>query len=544
MKNPKKNPDISRSNRFIIVLISVALLGLYVYSIGEYFIKVPSAFMSRGVRIGETETRSSGTGVTDLLTILPPGTESILLAAVDGKETRLIEINYLGEIQSETSINLDISEASQLSAYAGEDGKVILFARQRSLNRYIIDVGTKTWRRDILIDDVISFKSDGRYLVVKNSDALFGFDSIENFRSDSLVSGNVKYYDFDIEDGNFTIVSVIEKGQDKYDVLMTIGEEGFKEPNTIPILSDSSDPIYRKLHDIRADGKKVSLLFVMRDNRYGLNYITIQERDRDTGNLINTFQVLVPIQNSRYSLLESPEDSAAFLLRSKTPYGYNLASCRISGDGEATFSELTKTRAFSSESRAFRAGDWNSLVFSDFEDETRTIYYASENPELIQSASRLRTDDIKKIAGAVVTNIILALFLGAIYMLSVSAIPLGFVIALTWRKKGSRLRSLIITGISTVVYTVLKLAVVYYSINNTANYSFAAPVIGREPIIYIVLTLMSVISYVLILRTFSQPGTSEKSASGFFFQFLAIDSIQFVLVFIIYSATTLLLGKF
>lgn len=539
-----KKMSVARSNRIFITLISSVLLVLYVFSISEYFTKAPSDLISRGIRIGETAAGSSGKEGAQLLTMLPPGKESILLTAVDGKKTRLIEINYLGEIRSEVSIDLDLSEASQISGYAGEKGIIELFVQRHSLDHYIVDIKKGTWRQEVLLDELVSFKSDGRYLVVRKTDGIYGYDSVEKLLTGPLVSGNIKYYDFDIDENNFTTVSVVEKASDNFDVIMTNSVDGFIELQTITISGSSSDPAYRKLHDIRTGGQNVSMLFVMRDNRYGLNYITILEVQRGTGNLVNLSQVHVPVQNSRYSLLESQDGSAAFLLRQKTPYGYNLVSCRISGNGEERFSEMTKTRAYSSESRAFKTGDWDSLVFSDYEDGKRAIYYASGNPALMRSASRLSTDDIPGIAGAVVTNLILALFLGAIYMLSISALPFGIVIALSWRKKGSRIRNLVITGFSAVFYTALKLAVVYYSINNTANYTFTAPLIGGEPIIYIVLILMSIISYTLASRSISRTGTSEKPVSSLFLQFLALDSIQFMLVFIIYSATTLMMGKF
>lgn len=536
--------EIARSNRLVVALISTALLVLYIFSIGDYFTRAPSDLMSRGVKVGVTELTSSRNNKAHLLTIVSPENDSILLAAADGKVTRLIEINYLGEVQNDIEINLDLSEASQISGFVGDNGKLCLFARHTTLDSYIIDIGEKAWHRDLLMDDAESFRSNGSLLIVEKPGGLYGYDFLRNLLTGPLVPGNTRYYDFDIDDGNYTIVSIADKESDRYDVIMTIGKKGFREAQTIPILSDSTDPIYRKLHDIRTDGNVVSLLFVMRDNRYGSNFITIMQIARDSGNLINRFQAQVPIQNSQYSLVDSTAESASFLFHRKTSFGYNLTNCRVSADDVVIFSDFTKTRPFSLESLVFKAGDWKSLVFSDFQKESRTIYYASNHPGLKKSTTRPSIKDIKRIAAAVVTNAIVALSLGAVILLLLSVLPVGLVIVLSRKIKSSRSVNLIICGIGAVIYTAQKLIIVYNMINKTGNYTFSAPLIGGDPAIYIVLILMSVISYGLISRYITSPSVQGKSVMELFLQFLVIDFIQFTLVFLIYSATTLMAGKF
>jgi hypothetical protein len=286
------------------------------------------------------------------------------------------------------------------------------------------------------------------------------------------------------------------------------------------------------------------MLFVMRDNRYGLNYITILRAARNTGELLTRFEVHVPLQNSSYKLLESTENSASFLLQGKTAYGYNLVKCRISGNGEAVFEDLTKTRPPSIQSAFLKLDGWKSLVFSDMEDGKHTVYFASENPVLMKVSARVTFSDIFRIAGAVVTNGIVAAFLGAVYILIVPILPFGMVLVLTRNNGRTETQNNLICGFSGALNTILKLAVVYYILNRSGNDIVSAPVVGGEPIIYVVITLMTILSYFLVLGNLNSSKAERKTVSGLFFRFLLIDTLQLTLIFNLYVATGLMAGKF
>ena len=107
----------------------------------------------------------------------------------------------------------------------------------------------------------------------------------------------------------------------------------------------------------------------------------------------------------------------------------------------------------------------------------------------------------------------------------VSIVPFLVVAGLEEIHSTNRYRNFILSAVGAILYTGLKLYVTYFVIHKTPNYQFQVPWVGGEPHIYIVLIVMSVISYGLIVRFLRSSANQERAVLGLFFQFLLIDKI-------------------
>ncbi len=534
----------TETNLPFIILIIAILLAFYTWSITEFFTRPPSVGMSRSLTIAETALAPSGLDRTHLLTIPSPDGETATLVAVDGENTRILTIDKLGNLIGETSLELDLSQAKHVGGSQQDNGLLTIFMDRDSLERLDINLEKGTWTREIITTDFISFKTSASILIFERKDGLYGYNT-NGFRSiKPVVSGSIIRYEIDFNNEVVTIVSVIEKPADLFDITMIRCNPSFDAPHKLVLMDNSSDEMYRKLQDISVYENLVSILSVWRDNRYGLNYITIQLMHRVTGKVTGLFQTHVPIQNSRYILIEENSDAVSFLMPRQTVFGYNLVQGTLHRDSDVEYSDLTKTRPLSILSAFFDMNGWDTMVFSDYIDDRRIIQFASNHPELMSSNTRLSGSDIITVSGAVLTNMVIALFLGSLYLLLISIVPFGIVIILTKRNANKQYWNYISCAIGLAIYTWFKLSVAHSTINKTANYSFPAPVVGSEPIIYVTLIIMSFLSYALVARFLNNSKNPGHTVTGSFFQFLLIDSIQFTFIFIIYGVTSLLMGEF
>ena len=212
-------------------------------------------------------------------------------------------------------------------------------------------------------------------------------------------------------------------------------------------------------------------------------------------------------------------------MRYRTVYGYKLIKCTLSETGDPVYTELTKTRSLSSLSRYFDIDGHKGLVFSDISDGRRSIFYTTDHPDVMASTTRLAGAHAGYVLAATVINTIPTLFIGAIYLFMISIVPFLVVAGLEKIHGTNRYRNFILSAVGAILYTGLKLYVTYFVIHKTPNYQFRVPWVGGEPHIYIVLIVMSVISYGLIVRFLRSSANQERAVLGLFFQFLLIDKI-------------------
>jgi hypothetical protein len=532
---------LAGSNRTIVAAVAVALVALHVYTVGHYFARPPAPGMSREVELGRAELDRSVTLRRRVLTLRAPDGRSATVVSADGPSTLLLEIDGRGTVLSRTSLELDLSESRDLAGRRLADGRIVVYQLAESLARIDIDASRGSYRREVVVAEARSFVHAEPFLVVETPDALLAMNASARGEPVTVTEAPLRGYDCDASPGGLTVVTVVDEPVDRFDVRLVEYGADLVRGREVTLIDDSREDSYARLQDVRVDGDRLSLLFSFRDEKYALNSLTVRRVDLATGSTLYERRTDVPILNSRYTFVEDDSDGPAFLMRYRTRYGYNIVVCTLTPEG-SRLTELTKTRALSVPSAYLTIGGVDSLVFSDL-DDTRRILFASGDPRLVAETSRWDAPVLARALASTAINLVMALFLGAVYLFFTS-IPSYLAVAGIGRVfGGSRARNVGVFAAGTLVSTATKLAVTRFIVRETPNYHFRPAAIGDEPYIYLVLVAMSLFSFVLAARFVQSARSEERPVSGPFFQYLVIDALGYSLVFLLYAVTSVLIDK-
>ena len=524
------------------MLILVALALFHGAVIAEYYAKSPSAMMSREIEISRSEWVTAA-GREDIVLSLPsPDGKSATVIVPNTGNTSILVIDDRGEVTAETSIDTDLSESWQITGSHLDGDRIVLFSRERLLERIDLNRTTGVFTRKTIDSEVRRIEQQGHFLVAEKDDGLYAMQVREGSGLVKVAAGPIHYYAVTEWDNRLKVAAVFGGKRGRFDVRILTCGPSLEVRSVATVFEGSLKDRYRRIEDVSAYDGVIDLLFLQKNTRSLINDLTVVRVSADNGNAVTEYRTAFRAINTEYEIIDADLDSVTFLMRLRTAYGRNLAACAISSDG-VVVSELTKTRGTSNQSAFFRFGEWNALIFSEVGKGHRAVYFASEQPVVVQKSTRWDITIIGRAFAAMIINTVMAMFVGALYLFFSALVPALAVLGTQRFFSDTRAAKLVLVAVGGFIYTGIKLYVTYFVINHTSNYVIGAPVIGSEPIIYFMLIFTSVVSYLLSVR-FLQPETHEdKPAIGILFHLIGIDSVQYAMLFIVYVVTSLLLGK-
>lgn len=522
---------------------AVFLLGVFATSVGNYFARPPSTGMSRELELAELSWEYGTTLPPQVVTVpTPDGTAATIIAA-DTSATELLRIDERGAVLDRAKIDLDLSRSRNLAAYHSGSESVVLFSGRDELVRTDIDIPSRSFSRTVVVPEMTGFDGTGRFLAVLKEDQLLLVDGERDDGPVTVHDGPVLDYAIGADTGRIAVATITGSRGSRFSVNLHRFSDDLEPEAVLSVLNDSQEDTYRRLEAVRVQADLVDLLFSLRDTKFGRTYLTVLRVSGDTGAPVAEWTMGVPIMNSRYDFVGGDTASTTFVMRLRTDYGYNLVTCTMSAGNPPVISELTKTRPLSDQSLYFSFAGHDALVFSDIQGEQRTLYYASDHPAVVRQTSRWTASTLLRSLVAVLGGGAMALVLGSICLLITSVGPY-FAAAGVQRLLGHRsLGNYAAYGAGVLVYAVLKLVLSHFILRRTAEYGFWMPIMGSSMVVYLAVTLMTVVAAVLVLPLLRPGSAGSPPATGPFVRFAIIDTVLYSFLFLIYSVTSLFIAK-
>lgn len=524
---------IIRRDRALAAALILLLLLLYGFSLTRSLVSPPSEYMSRELALTETEYGFSKTVNTHTLTRVFPSGDRALILIVNGNTLKTLETDIKGQILSENSFDINLSQASLIEISSLTENKLGVFFKTDALYHAELTLHSGSVNIQKKAENVLYFNSHNEHLVYGNREGLFALnpDSTDSFK---IFSGKV--LDFMLvcdEDGCYTVL-VHDMSFDtvRLELLFCSSVFGSCEER---MAVDVPAKYFSDIQDLRIDDGILTILYKYEDGRNRSNQMTLQKIKLPEGVPFFEERVFVSLYHSNYKLLESQENESRFIYQTDSVNGVNLALGVISEEGQFTSHLITKTKTMSKLAGSFLLGDKRALVFSDINYDKRALFFASDDTETMKSTTRFRTISFWYPTLTSLLMYFVSLITGSLYLLALLPLPVLFLFVsdhYIFQKMESP--ELIQNSLSSVIHTIVKLLLTYMFISSSFNYSFHAAFIGAPQFILPILVLFSLVSALLSMK---------KRGVDFYISFAIFDYLFYTGLITMYLTTSILLGK-
>lgn len=532
-----------KSNKGAILIISLVLLCLYGFSVSSFLASVPSEGFSREVEVAKV-TSGEQININSHIETIRLSDEETLITAVDNHEFKLITISRLGEIVNEKVIELDLYNAREISVDL--DGNILtLYYVDEDLFQVTIDLDTLEYTSINIAKDVDELMRIEDVLIYQVDAGLFAIQTNDLTNPVQLVDGAIKSYtmDLDEETNTFHLMTTI-RNVIAVDILYIQFDENLNVENEIMLEENAGNSYLKYISVIEANDNILTAVYVWSDNKYGENNVTVHQYNTQTGELITDYRHEFALHNSKYIITDVTSDRVTMLFQEDVHYGINITEVVMEEENEATITPLTKTKKLSYLSKYFEFGEDQALVFFDISQGDKIIYFASSNPELIETTTKATSIDPIRIIGLIFIVIFQSAFISGIYFLLFVAIgPFVLLLVLNRFLPDFKNKIYIQSGISTIIHTILKIRLTYQLINVLGTYVFIPPFVGEEPYIYIFVAFLSMISYYLMTRYIKWNIEYKSTPAQGYLNFIFFDYVSYTLIVYIYITTYLVINK-
>jgi hypothetical protein len=536
-----------RTDLFVTMILALVLLLFFTYVLADHFTSSPSPGISRELYVGEVEMAPYGVFRDHIAAFPGSETGTLTVAAVDGTSMRIFYLDDLGHVRDEKEFAVNLSYDSRIAGYTRSDGALCLFAGDRELRRFVIDPSGDSLTEEILLPGIQDFVGSGPMLMAYGPEGLWGWNDELGVRVGLIAKIDIERAAAARTDGGLLTALVQTRDTDHFDVRLLGFDSDFNITTDRFILQGTADDRFRHLRDIRVQDGTVFLLFTRRDTKYGQNEITMLQIPQDADGENREYQSRVPLRNGRFQFVDYTVDAPPpFLFRWNTVFGSNLALGTWTFDNDRPqldVAPLTKTRPLSVLDSFLNVGANRMLVFSDIVENRRTIFIASNDPNLVTSTTHWFRADWGGVVSTALLHGILALFFGVVAFMVAASPALLLVYLFDRLRVNIRYRKPILTAVGVVVYTGFLLFVTRFFLLGTMRGRFTAPGFGEAPMVYWFVSALSVLSYLLSLPRYSNSVVSRDPATIALVRVLALNMVLYSMGFMIYGVTAMLIGK-
>jgi hypothetical protein len=525
-----------------LLLIFAILAGLYLYTMATFLARPPSSGFSREVAIATVDYGFISNNRTPVVTF-PNGDDTLTSVAIDGHVTTFITFDARGTVLDVFSINLDIYKAGQMDAYRSDANSVVLYYVENDLYKVTVDLETHGHSRTLVERDVMSFVSSDSILVLEKADGLYGVDSSSGIPSTSLVSGTILDYAATIEE-EICFVLAGTSNDGTMDLKAIVACRSFEEITESLILVKNRDNYLKTIQDVFVQDHIMTGLFVWTDNKYGLNHLTVQQVDLNTGRITRNFSNSFPIHKGRFVIDAVHDGRVSILMQDDVHRGVNIVRATLEDGKNPEVVPLTKTRALSQLSGFHQVGQEKVLVFWDSIRTTRVVKVASTEADLVKSTTSILTVNHLSLVGIMLFVILAATFIGTIpYLLFTSLVPLVIVLAMSRFSREYRNKAMVQNAVAGTVGTALKVYLTWHLIHGQGQFEFRPALIGGEPVIYLALIASSLVSWLISGVHVRNLRNHESPSLGSFVFYLFADYSQYIMMVLVYVGSAMILDK-
>jgi len=521
------------------------------FSLASYLAAPPSPDMSREITLARVDY-GDNENTEFHVTAIELADESILVAAVDGIQLRLLKTDIAGNLLAESIVKIDLNAIITFDGYQQDSGKLTLVTLSGTESRLIkvieVNLADSSYTEQILATDVKKFRLLYDQVIIEHQDGLYLYSINQGTAAQKLVSGAI--HSWATRKADDTIYVMANRSIDGMieGVLTTYNISGSNYKNTLTriVAAAARDDYTRDLRDIFVSNNVMTALYVWTDKRDGVNYLTLHQHLLTAEGIEQTsrFQGRFPIYKGRFDIIEAETGSAKVLMQTNTVNGINLVRSTLATEHRPIVEALTKTRKFSKLSDYSVINGETVLIFCDFERAERVINLASSQDEAIKATSRISTIEPMQVVVISLLVLAMALFMGGIgYLLLTSFLPAAGLLALQKMTPEYRHKLPVQIILAVFAQTFIKILLTRYIVNQTAYFEFRPLLIGSEPYIYLAMIFMSGISCLLMVLYHKKSQNTGAATSAAFIRFVVADYVQYTLLIFMYICTSLIIGK-
>ncbi len=534
----------NQSNKGPMIVIIFILLCLYWLTMSRFFASGPSEGFSREVEIGTVKSGEKNYIDSHVSTLVLSDAE-ILVTAVDHQRVKLYKVSRLGKVIEEETLDLNLFHAREISTSIDHEGILTIMYLEDDLYEILVDLDTLEFKRTRIAEEVNFYLRNGQTIVFQHASDLYGMNVEDPGKVMPLLTGPIHSYALDQDEstGIYHLMATIRNANEVNLVYIQFNEDLEFEKNFL-IEEGSTNTHLKFIRDLHVEEDLVTGIFVWKDPVYGENNLTVHQYDIHTSKQLTDYRRIFSIHDSPPTILDVKDDQVKILLQESVHYGVNCVEVLVSEDQETQITPLTKTRNLSLSSSYFEFGDDQGLVFFDLVDNSKIIYFASSNQDLVEQTTKALTIDPTRIIGMFLMAVVLAaLFSAVYYVLAVGVLPFLLLIIMNKFLPDFKNKEYVKSLVCVILHMALKVSLIYYIIHVMGTFVLRPPMIGSEPYIYIFMVFTSIISYYLMVRHYRRNLEYERTITLSYLHFLFYEYIIFTLVVFIYIATYMIIGK-
>lgn len=566
---------LTRISNLTVVAISIILLLIYAFSLGKRELSPPSVGTSNAILLFSADYGFSKINPGHVA-LLSNGREAAI-ASVDGERIRMGILGAGGALEQSLSIPVDLSNSrifflhSPDSEGAAPDSAVDADGGSRGAPNGGADSNENTvesFQPDKLAlvaegggyPGIWHFPADGpgeqiraagELLQVEGDYALFredgGLYALDLNRRNSeplaLIQGRVLSYASASRNEGLHAAAVVESGTGIREIVHSFLPRDSQEQPVTWNMGPAAEDELENLMDIHVSGETLSMLFLYRDKRFGVNRISALQWSLPLHSTRKNVGMLeMPFYRSKYRILNARENSVEFNAQVETPEGVNIAGVTMNYNAPPDFRLLSKTRSMSKFAGSADMGHDTDIIFYDVENEKRQLYLASSDPALIERSMRIDGSLIAYVAGMTLAMTLSAGGLGLIFLFTIMvAASLFLTTLLSTRFTNPRLKAALPAAAGVVLHIGISLIILNFLMNETAHLSFKPAVGGGSQAYFLVSLFLSLTAAGLSLAPYAATRFRECSAGSLYLRFFIYQFVFYTLHMGVYVASSMIL---
>jgi len=546
----------SSSKPWIILLFS-SLIIIYLFSLAEFLVQSPSNNFSNGLYIDTVDYGAIKNMRTAVVSeVSNEGITTVV--AIDGHKTKLIQLDDTGQVILSKQIQLDLYNIKDVSLTVTSSSTITLFYMEKSLHQVNLNIFTEDYIDKVIAEQIDSYMYQDTIVCIKEKEGLSiaQLESKDFVVEDDWLNSNLAFipllsdqipnpiisYAMDVSDKKVTIVY---NGEDAIvHSISTRAPFNAIEKRTLDTLSDIEIKYFREIKDVLTFDNQVIVLFTYINKRFQINTLSIVRYDRDIARPIQVMQHDFTIQKGTIELDSVNKNSVVVILQDFVHYGVNVIKTIWQDPQTILIEPLTKTKIYSVEGDYDTTNKVSRLIFSDREADKRFIYYASSQPELIQSTSRL--SHVNPLQLSVVSILVMVMsVLPSIttYFIKTALAPGILLFIITKTVPEYRYKHYVNLAVVGVVQYGLTLVMSTDVMKQWSSLQLLPLGINQPSVIYLLLAVIALIAYSIIACRHHRHRTYEKSPLISYLIYLVTVYIAYVLLIVVYIYTELIVAK-
>jgi len=313
---------------------------------------------------------------------------------------------------------------------------------------------------------------------------------------------------------------------------------------TFDKIADIEVKYFREIKDVITYDNQVVILFTYINKRFQINTLSIVRYDRELASPIQVMQHDFTIQKGTIELDSANQNAVVVILQDFVHYGVNIIKTTWQDAQNILVEPLTKTKIYSVEGNFDTTQEISRLIFSDRESDKRVIYYASSQPDLIQSTTRLSQVNILQLSVVSILVMVMSVLPSiTTYFIKTALIPGIILFVATKLIPSYRYKHYIHLAVVSAAQYGLTLAMSIEVMKQWTKLPLLPLNIDQPFMIYLMLALISIIAYSIVARRFLRQEAYEKSPLSSYLIYLMTVYISYVLLVVVYVYTELIVGK-